>query len=368
MATVQPRREQTLALHETFRGELIDCDLHPAPKSIRAVLPYMEEFWREQVLLRGIDRSTLNLASYPVNAPTTCRADFRPKDGPPGSDFAMLKTQALDGFGARFAIAHCIHGALAMRSEDMAAAFCRALNDWMTKEWLDRDPRLRASILVPFEGSDLAVEEIERCARDRRFVAVLMLVMPEMPIGRRAYWPIYAAAQKHGLTIAVHAGSTFRQAPTSIGWPSTYIEDNLAQSAAFENALLSLIAEGVFSRYPRLKVTFLESGFMWLPSFMWRAGKTWRGVRPEVPWVDRPPAEFVREHVRLSIQPYDAPPSADDLQRVLEQIGSDDLLVFATDYPHWRFDGDAALSADFPPGLARRICVENALSAFPRLQ
>jgi predicted TIM-barrel fold metal-dependent hydrolase len=279
----------------------------------------------------------------------------------------MLKSQALDAFGVRFGICHTLHGALAMRSEDMAAVFCRALNDWMAREWLDRDPRLRASILVPFEAADLAVEEIERRATDRRFVSVLMLVMPQMPIGRRAYWPIYAAAERHGLTIAVHAGSTYRQPPTSIGWPSTLIEDNFAQSAAFENALMSLIAEGVFSRYPALRVAFLESGYMWLPSFMWRAGKTWRGVRPEVPWVDRPPAEYVREHVRFSIQPHDAPPAADDLRAVLEQIGSDDVLLFATDYPHAQFEGMSALSPEFPPALARKILVDNPLATFPRL-
>jgi 3-phenylpropionate/trans-cinnamate dioxygenase ferredoxin subunit len=35
----------------------------------------------------------------------------------------------------------------------MAAAFARALNDWIAKEWLDRDPRLRASIVVPTQNT-----------------------------------------------------------------------------------------------------------------------------------------------------------------------------------------------------------------------
>ena len=96
-----------------------------------------------------------------------------------------------------FAICNVLHGSQIMMSEDLSAALCRGINNWLQKEWLDRDPRLRASIHIPFEGSDLAVEEIERCAKDRRFVSVLMLVMPEMPIGRRAYWPIYAAAQNY---------------------------------------------------------------------------------------------------------------------------------------------------------------------------
>jgi hypothetical protein len=42
---------------------------------------------------------------------------------------------------------------------------------------LDREPRLRASILVPAHNPDLAVAEIERVAPDRRFVQVLLLAM-----------------------------------------------------------------------------------------------------------------------------------------------------------------------------------------------
>ena len=70
-------------------------------------------------------------------------------------------------------------------SEDMGAAFCRALNDWVAKEWLDRDPRLRASIVIPMQNVEYAVDEIERCAKDRRFVQVLVLAMQEVPLGRR---------------------------------------------------------------------------------------------------------------------------------------------------------------------------------------
>ena len=90
----------------------------------------------------------------------------------------------------------------------MAAAFTRALNDWIAKEWLDRDPRLRASIVVPMQNTEYAVDEIERCAKDRRFVQILVLAMQETPLGRRHLWPIYAAAERHGLPLGIHAGSS----------------------------------------------------------------------------------------------------------------------------------------------------------------
>ena len=155
--------------------------------------------------------------------------------------------------------------------------------------------------------------EIERCAGDRRFVQVLLLVSGELPLGRRQNWPIYAAAERHGLTVGIHAGSSYRHPPTNLGWPSYYLEDYVSWSTGFAGVLNSLISEGVFVEFPRLKVVLMESGVTWLPGWMWRADKTWRGVRAEVPWLEKSPAAYAREHVRLTVQPFDAPASPDVL-------------------------------------------------------
>jgi uncharacterized protein len=115
-------------------------------------------------------------------------------------------------------------------------------------------------------------------------------------------------------------------------------------------------------------VVLLESGVTWLPGFMWRAIKTWRGVRAEVPWVNRSPAEILRESVRLSMQPIDAPPDPAVIERIMEQIDCDRMLLFATDYPHWQFEGDRVLPDGLSPALRQRICVDNPLDTYPRLK
>src|SRR5207302_10628306 len=133
--------------------------------------------------------------------------------------------------------------------EDMAVAFARAVNAWIAREWLDRDPRFVASIVLPLQNVEAAVDEVERCAADPRFVQILVLAMGEVPLGRRALWPIYAAAERHRLPVGVHAGSAYRHPVTSLGWPSYYIEDYAAQSQAFQSQVASLISEGVFARF-----------------------------------------------------------------------------------------------------------------------
>jgi uncharacterized protein len=347
----------------------IDCDLHPGMPGVPALLPYLDEYWREQLGNRHIDRLPFALSSYPPGSPLSARPDWRPASGVPAGGLDAIRREALDPFKVRTAICNPLHGAIALFNDDMAAALCSAINDWMARELLDREPRLRASILVPAQSPELAVREIERIAPDRRFVQVLLLAMGETPLGRRIHWPIYAAAEKHELAIGIHAGSTYRVAPTYSGWTSYRVEDYVAQSAAFETQLLSLVAEGVFQKFPKLKVVLIESGFSWLPTWLWRTTKTWRGVRAEVPWIDRSPAQIVREHVRFTLQPMDVPPTEPDaLARTLEHVGSDRLLLFSTDYPHWQFDGEDALPDGLPGDTIAKVLIDNPLETYPRLR
>lgn len=344
----------------------IDCDIHPGVPSIKALLPYMNDYWREAFISRGQDN--FQPASYPPNAPLSCRADWREGDAIPASNFEHLQKHALDGLGARLAICNVLYGGSFAISETMAEAICSAVNDWVVAEWLNRDRRLRASIVVPTQNPRLAVEEIERVAGDRRFVQILMPVALDTMLGKQHYWPIFEAAVKHGLPIGLHAGSLYRYAPTTNGWPTHYLQDYVSNNHAFESQLLSLIAQGVFIKFPDLKIVLIESGVTWLPGFLWRARKTWRAVRPEVPWVSESPIDIVRRHVRLTAQPIDGPADPAVLERVLNQIGSDDMLLYASDFPHWQFDGDRVLPEGVPSRLIEKMMHDNPLATYPRLR
>jgi predicted TIM-barrel fold metal-dependent hydrolase len=341
----------------------IDCDVHPAAPTIKELLPFLEEYWRNSVVERGIP--SLETNSYPARAPLSARPQWRNANGQPEATLARLTGQVFGQWHADSAICNCLYGVELLFSEDMAAAFARALNDWIAKEWLDRDPRLRASIVLPTQNIELAVDEVERCAKDRRFVQILLLAMQESPLGRRHWWPLYAAAVRHRLPIAIHPGSTYRHSLTSLGWPTYYIEDYASYAQAFQSQVASLISEGAFAKFPELKVVLLESGVSWLSPFLWRFSKFWRGVRSEVPWVDRPPAEIMRDHIRLTIQPFDAPPES--VERVIDHLGSDAILLYASDFPHWQFDDDEVLPPGLPEALRRKILTDNPRATYARM-
>ena len=340
-----------------------DCDVHAMPAGMHELLPYFDGHWADAITERAIPLP--ELASYPPGAPFTTRADWRPARG---NDAAAIGAQVLDRWGLSGAIVNCLAGVQLPYSEDLGAALATATNRWVAAKLLDHDPRLHASILVAAQNPLLAAQEIERCAADRRFVQVMLLAAGDAPLGRRQFWPIYEAATRHDLPIGIHAGSAFRFPVTAVGWPSYHYEDYAAQAQAFHGQLASLICEGIFEKFPTLRVVLIESGVTWLPAFLWRMDKLWKGVRPEIPWVSRSPSELVRSHVRLTIQPFDAPDDPDIVARIIDHLRSDELLLSASDWPHWQFDGDAVLPPHLPDALVRKIMVDNPLKTYPRLQ
>ena len=349
-----------------FRGA-VDCDIHPAAPPMSALLPYMSEYWRDQLSNRHVDRLGFAMTSNNPLLAIHCRPDWKPKGGAPGSDLGLLRSQALDTFGSDFAICNIIHGTVALYNGDMAAAILSAFNDWVARELLPTDRRLRGSILVSLQDPKLAVAEIERLAGNPDFVQVLLPSLGELPIGRRIYWPVFEAASRAGLPVCLHAGGLNRHAPMGNGWPSYFVEDHVIQAAGFEGALISLLAEGVFQKFPDLTFVLAEAGATWLPQFMWRQDKMWRGVRTELPWIDRVPHEIICERVRLTLQPFDAPSDPGLVERVLDHFGSDEILLFSTDYPHWHFDGEDVIPEGFSPDLIRKVAIDNPYATYRRL-
>jgi predicted TIM-barrel fold metal-dependent hydrolase len=341
----------------------IDCDVHLPVPGVNQLLPYLDDFWRDMVVSRGLDR--LDLTSL-GKSPMSIRPDWRlPTGSEPDVD--TVRTHLLDRWKLKFGICSCIQGSVALHSEDLGSAIVGAVNDWVADKWLRPEPRLRGTILVHADNPRRAAEEIERLGGDSRFVQVMLLVMQNTLFGKRPFWPIFEAAQKYDLPIAIHAGSLYRHAPSTLGWPSYYVNDYVNQSFAFQAQLMSMLMEGVFGKFPRLRVVLLESGFSWLPNFLWRANKTWKGTRIEIPWVHRLPTDIIREKVRITTQPFDGPLEPGRLEKVMKQIGGDQMMLFSSDYPHWHFDGDEPLPPELPAPLTHRCMYENAVSTYPRL-
>jgi uncharacterized protein len=336
---------------------VVDCDVHAPAPSVDVLAPFLDEYWLEYAREAGFRAPSSVATVYPPGAPTTLR---------PGADESVegLIGQ-LDREGAAYAIVNCFSGVEALRNVDFAGAYAAAVNDWVAAEWLSRDERLRAAIAVKPDDPAGAAAEIARLAGDPRFVHVLLPVRADRPYGNRFYWPLLEAAVEHRRPLALHFGGSSGNPPTPVGWPSYYFEEYVGMGHIFEAQLTSLIGEGAFERFPGLRVVLLESGFGWIPPLLWRLDKEWKGLRREIPWVKRPPSETIREHVRAAVQPVDGPPDAAGLQRLLERIGSDEFLMFSSDYPHAHARTyEEAFGGVVSAELDRRIRFDTAASLY----
>ena len=251
----------------------------------------------------------------------------------------LLQREALDAFGARAAIVNCLYGGQAVHSEDLAQTLCRAVNDWIAAEWLDRDPRLRASIVVPAQNPHYAAEEIELRGRghavragaaacDERDAARAPLLLADLR-GRGAGMICRSASMP-----AVHSGM---RRPRLVG-RRTIVQDYVGQSMGFRSAIaqpdgrrrvqsLPIVADRAY----RVRCHLAAGVPVACDQVLARAAQRDAVVHPFA-------GELVRQHVRMTMQPFDAPTAA-EVERIMEHIDSDELLLFATDFPHWHFDG-----------------------------
>ena len=156
----------------------------------------------------------------------------------------------------------------------------------------------------------MAAREIDRVGGHPGFVQVL----PAGALGDAVRQPrLYPPSSRRprGTTWSSASTSAARPGnpPTASGWPSYYIEEYVGMAQVFQSQLMNLVVEGVFDRFPTCAWRCVESGFTWLPAFMWRIDKEWQGLRREVPWAAGAVGVHPRAR-RVTLQPLDAPPDA----------------------------------------------------------
>jgi len=339
---------------------MIDSDVHNELPKLKTLLPYLGEQWQVYLNESAFVGSGAN--DYPINAPVAAREGARPESGPPGSDIDLLRTHVFDDMGANLAILNCGFRPGAVHNQDLAADLATAVNNWQIDEWLEKDERFRASILVSNQNPVRAAAEIDRLGSHPGFVQVVLPVQGDAPYGNLRYDPLFEAATRHDLAILIAFGGAPGLPPTATGWPSTYVEEYVDAGAIFQSQVNSLIFEGAFDRHPGLRVVLSESGWTWMPSLMWRMDKEWKGLRRDTPWVKQPPSAYMREHIRLTTAPTDrpGPDRAHELSEIIDYLGSDRMLLYASDYPHWHGEDPSAWMSDLPADLRERITHSNA--------
>jgi hypothetical protein len=358
-----------------YAGPIVDVDIHHGWKQPDDILSYLPARWRDYATanrsMAWLGPSGRRSERLPVGpripqaftAIPTERGGTRPADGsPPGSDYETLREQVLDRDNLyrgvlTFNIGAHVNGA----NRDFNVAVARAVHEWNADTWLTYDERLFGVVAPALSVPEAAAKEVRRAGANARVVACLLAGTPwNVPFGDPLFHPVYEACAELGLSIHVHpaVGSADRPAGGMSSYASEYA---LLQTHDAMHHITSLLVNGVFEKYPSLHFVIKEYGIAWLPFLLWRLDANYELLKLESPWIKRWPSEYIRDHVLLDTQPLDEGPHPDDLRRLLGSVdGMQEMLCFASDYPHAASDDPSYVARRLPSGWERSVMCDNA--------
>jgi predicted TIM-barrel fold metal-dependent hydrolase len=218
----------------------------------------------------------------------------------------------------------------------MTAAFT-AFNRWLEEDWgVNFQGRIFSAPYISLADVDWALQELEWALGNDARIINLRASSVVAPDGRRSlghplHDPFWQRVNDAGITICIHSGDAgygfmldywgqesefeaFRYSPLR----------SLLTTSPISDAVASFIAEGIFTRFPNIRLATIESGSEWVGPLYKKMKKAY-GQHKHAFAED--PIETFRSHVFVS--PY----YEDDLLELRNMIGAGHIL-FGSDWPH----------------------------------
>lgn len=190
----------------------------------------------------------------------------------------------LDDVGIENTIMFPTHGLAFGRinNEDWAIDVARAYNDWFYESHLSKSKRLQGMALIPMQEPEAAVAELRRVVNELGMCgAMLPSTGLRSHLGAREFWPIYAEAEKLGCCLAVHGGA--HSGLGFDGFNHNAAAHALGHPLGIMIGFVSMLSNGVFERYPNLRLGFLEGGVGWIVMALERLTGSWAAHPPVDP-------------------------------------------------------------------------------------
>ena len=237
---------------------IIDGDGHILEDN-PGILEHMERPYRDIAAKKGIIFPPIDHLHDGRAVETPPLRDGREKVGPDGW------LQFLEDVGIDWTVMYPTQGLGYGKivSLDYAVAACKAYNDWTYHTYLQRDPRFNAMGLIPMQDTEEAVKELRRIVTEQGMMGAMMPSngLP-LPLGAKVYWPIYEEADRLGCCLAVHGGCHDR---FGLDHMNMYTPVHaLGHPWGITLNCANILYNGIFERFPNVRIAFLEGGVAWL--------------------------------------------------------------------------------------------------------
>jgi predicted TIM-barrel fold metal-dependent hydrolase len=254
----------------------------------------------------------------------------------PGGSSSAARLKVHDEEGLAAAVLFTTLGLYVGSVQDpqVAVAVARALNNWLGDFCSSARHELFGVATLPIQDPGAAAQELRRCVDLHGFVAGTFRPNPAMDgttLADQELDPVWHEAQDLDVPICLHSGSN--------GWQPFVGRDRLKSRVvhhitdhSFEHMIAfgGLFETGLFDRFPRLWMGFMESSAGWAPWWIDRLEEhveTWGWTLP--PGIKRSPAEVF--HDQCIIGGEGGEPM---IPYVQERLGNNKVL-WASDFPHF---------------------------------
>jgi predicted TIM-barrel fold metal-dependent hydrolase len=300
---------------------LVLCDFIPAP--FRGRFAVFRDRWGEQ-RFRILDRDPATGASDLV------RIFPQPEGYGKGTYRPYHEETTLGGLFNRVRLAHMdregidhqvIYGSVTLAfgslvDPELAAALCRAYNDYIHQDCRGQANRLHPMAVLPLQDPTEAVREMRRCVEELGLPGVTLAPhlprphpaaperFPELrvpkPLSHPDFLPIFEEAQRLDVAVGLHGAPGMGLAAGAADQLDTFtLVHVFANRTLQQTAIARLVFDGVMERFPRLRFGFLEAGAGWAPDFFHALHEHWKKrVANFDPDLEPPVAEFLLELAR----------------------------------------------------------------------
>ncbi|MBN8920613.1 MAG: amidohydrolase family protein [Rhizobiales bacterium] len=223
---------------------------------------------------------------------------------------------------------------------EMEVELATAYNRWIVEELLPHEPRMKAMLYVPFNTPSAAEAMVKRFLGKPGVCGFLVTSARYSPVHANEYMRLYRMLEEANVPIAFHAHHN---------WHNDYTKQlnrflsMHALSFVLSNLvhLTNWVINGLPERFPKLKVMWVESGLAWIPFLMQRLDHEYMMRVSEAPLLKRMPSDYMRD-MFYTMQPMETT-NMKLLEGTFEAFNAETQLLYASDWPHWDFDGPSRL-------------------------
>ena len=250
------------------------------------------------------------------------------------------------GFNAHLVFpTRAFYQVLASRDVEVILGGIEALNKGMAT-FCEDDSRMFGTAYIPFAfGEDIALKFLNKAIKDGFSVILIDTISPE---GCKAFTHpdfdiVWRTIEQNDIVITLHVGADNGWDPVPLSFYNNDSDvpahkegdaprDALAYMGISYNAelfLASMIFDGVLTKFPNLRIGIVELGASWIISWMKHLDQSFRAFKrlQDLSQVKLLPSEYVQKHMKITPFP------GEDIGWLLDS-GAENLLMFASDYPH----------------------------------